>query len=113
MHVGYFFGTGFALLQSNNKQHITSMKNKKKLSAIISKLEGIFSELETLKEEEEEARDALQDKYDNKSEKWQESEAGNAMYDKIESWNSEISDLEDAFNELESCTSSLGNIELE
>lgn len=72
------------------------MKRNNNHDKLIAAIENSRSELEIIKDE-------LQDKYDSKSEKWQEGEAGEKMQ-------SDISELEEALNELESARDRLDNV---
>ena len=64
-------------------------KDKKQLQAMMQQLEDIRAAIEAMKDAEEE-------KYDNMSEGWQESERGCTMYDNIDSLDSCYSGLDDA-----------------
>lgn len=74
-----------------------SKKNAKKLSEAVSSLEAAKATIE-------EIRDDLQSAFDEKSERWQEGEAGEAAHAEIETLENGISSLDDAL-------SSLGEIE--
>jgi hypothetical protein len=68
----------------------------KMLNASIAEAEAIIEKITRL-------RDTLQEQYDNKSEKWQESEKGEAA-------NTAIEELTGALDNLESAKDSLGNV---
>jgi uncharacterized protein YukE len=71
-----------------------------------SKIRKFMDQIEALKTDVETLRDGTQDKYDGKSDRWRDSDAGQ----KIEAL---ISTLEDCANNLESAGDDLGNVELE
>jgi hypothetical protein len=71
-----------------------------------SKIRKFMDQIEALKTDVETLRDGTQEKYDNKSDRWRDSDAGQ----KIEAL---ISVLEDCANNLESAGDDLGSIELE
>jgi hypothetical protein len=73
--------------------------NTKKLNSLYSKLEVILGEMVMI-------QDKAQTAYDGKSNKWQDSEAGQSEC-------SRISELETAMSELESAMSSLDNAKVE
>jgi flagellar biosynthesis chaperone FliJ len=61
----------------------------------ISKLmRELYNARDALKEALEESRDAKQDTFDNRSEKWQESEAAETMQGEIDTLNQMIDDCE-------------------
>ena len=64
-------------------------KDKKQLQAMMQQLEDIRAVIEAMKEAEEE-------KYDNMSDGWQESERGYTMSENIDSLDTCYSGLEDA-----------------
>jgi len=69
--------------------------NTKKLNSLYSKLEDVLSEMVTV-------HDKAQTAYDNKSDKWKGSEAGEVEYTRI-------TELETAMSELENAMLSLDN----
>ena len=68
-------------------------KDKKQLAIILSQLEEIRETIDSIKGLEEE-------KYDNMSEGWQESERGCTMADNIDSLDTAFSGLDDAVYEI-------------
>jgi len=85
------------------------MKNLKQMQSLLSKMEDIKEAFERLVKKEETGVESLQDSYDNKSEKWQESEKGDEMYQKIEKWNDEISAINDAIKGISPTTVGIGS----
>ena len=73
--------------------------NTKKLNSLYSKLEGVLGDMVMV-------HDKAQTAYDNKSDKWKGSEAGELEYTRI-------TELETAMSELESAMSSLDNAKVE
>jgi len=73
----------------------------KKLKAMYSQLEQMQSDLESLREAEQEA-------HNNRSEKWQEGEAGEASSERISELEQAEGYLQDAMNSIESAHGSIG-----
>jgi hypothetical protein len=71
--------------------------NTKKLKSIFAKFEGLKADLE-------EIHSKAQDTYDGRSEKWQESEKGQAEYERISNLESAMSDLENAMECLDNAS---------
>ena len=65
----------------------------KKIQKILGKLEEIHKELEILQEE-------MQDTYDNRSERWQESEKGEEYMEQIDALEDAASSVRDAIDYL-------------
>ena len=68
--------------------------NTKKLNALYSKLEAVLADMVMV-------QDKAQTAYDGKSNKWQDSEAGQAEYNRIAELESAISDLENTMSSLD------------
>ena len=66
------------------------------------KLRTLFSKLEQIKADMEAVHEKAQTSYDNRSDKWRESDAGNSEYQRI-------SDLENAMSDLDSSMQNLDN----
>lgn len=70
------------------------MKKTKKIESLLSKLDDVKIGFENLKDEQ-------QIKYDDKSEKWQESEKGEKMLQDIEDIEEIVENLENSYNNIE------------
>lgn len=70
------------------------LKKTKEADAMISKLEDLIDQLSI-------QRDDLQEKFDNRSEKWQESDKGEEMQTDISTLDDVISSLESAKDDLQ------------
>ena len=68
--------------------------NTKKLNALYSKLEAVLADMVMI-------QDKAQTAYDGKSNKWQDSEAGQTECNRIAELESAISDLENAMSSLD------------
>lgn len=66
---------------------------QKKIAKIYEHIEKELEALQTIADE-------MHDYYDERSEKWQESENGEAYYDEMETVDNVVSSLEDAVNDL-------------
>jgi peptidoglycan hydrolase CwlO-like protein len=84
---------------------------KKKLSKIVDAVQDLRCNIEALKESVEEAQEKKQEAFDDKSDKWQEGEKGQAMQAQIDELESEVSALDDFYCELERAIDSANAID--
>jgi uncharacterized protein (UPF0335 family) len=71
---------------------------KRKLNAYVGKIEEMVAEMQTI-------LDAAQEVYDSKSERWQDSDAGQDAAEKISQLETAIETLGSAKDEIEECSS--------
>ena len=86
--------------------HIPAAQQKK-LSKLFDDITEINNRIEELLGTLKDKAEALRDRYDNASEKWQEGENGRAHLEKTEEFEAVVTDLEDAHNHLNSAVDSL------
>lgn len=87
------------------------MKNFNKLAGILKNLEKAKSDLEDLLETNQEFESSKQDSFDDKSEKWQNSDKGNEAQELLYDLANEIQTIEDAILECSNAIESLQMIE--
>lgn len=86
--------------------HIPAAQQKK-LSKLFDDITEIRDQIGELLVNLKDKAEALRDRYDNASEKWQEGENGSAHLEKTEDFEAVVTDLEDAHNYLDSALDSL------
>ena len=83
--------------------------HQKKLSKFYDDLTEIRDHIEDLLGTLRDKAEALRERYDNASEKWQENENGAAHLEKTEDFEAVVNDLEEAHSYLESSIDALAN----
>ena len=70
----------------------------------IKKLKTIFSKIEALQDELQEIYDRADETYNNRSDRWQESDAGNAEAERISHLDNAISDIASLLENLDNAS---------